>query len=299
MYLPTVTIILINYNGVDDTLDCLESLKEIDYPNFRIVVVDNNSSGDDVNIIKSKYADFISKIICSEQNLGFSGGNNLGIKYALENNSDYVLLLNNDTIVEQDFLSVMINKSNEYPEAGIITCRINYFDKKDVAWYSGGYISKIKGSGFDLNLPQNSNDTFCSFASGCNLLIKKEVIEKVGLLDEKYFLYLEDTDYCARAIENRFKIFFTNETKIYHKVCSTTGKEFKNLPLYYSVRNRFYFIKKNYPLWAPISFFYLISTIFIKAFSQSNKKEYIKIVFKSLSDFVSDKMGRTNYFERG
>ncbi len=299
MNYPLTYIILLNYNGVSDTLDCLESLKMIDYPNFKVMVVDNNSSGDDVEIIKSKYNDFISEIICSKQNLGFSGGNNLGINHAIANGAEYVLLLNNDTIVEREFLSVMIKKSNEYPDAGIITCRINYYDKKDVAWYSGGYISKIKASGFELHLPQKSNDTFCTFASGCNLLIKKEVIEKAGLLDEKYFLYLEDTDYCARTLSAGYKILFTDKTKIFHKVCSSTGRDSNSLPLYYSTRNRFYFIKKNYPRWLPISYFYLFLVLFIKSITHSNGKEYFLITKKAVSDFFSGNLGKTNFFDRG
>lgn len=299
MSTPIVFIILVNYNGASDTLECLKSLKKIDYPNYKVIVVDNNSSGNDIEVIKKEYSDFIDKIIIAESNLGFSGGNNLGINYALENNADFILLLNNDTIVEPNFLSVMVNKSKEYPEAGIITCRINYFDKKDVSWYSGGYISKIKASGFDLNLPNNSKDTFCSFASGCNLLIKREVIENVGLLDEKYFLYLEDTDYCARTIQADYKILFTDKTKIYHKVCSTTGKNTNMLPIYYSTRNRFYFIKKNYPDWRAISYSYLFFVLSLKFFKNSNEREYYSVVKKAVLDFFSGRLGITNYFDRG
>ncbi|MFA7288612.1 MAG: glycosyltransferase family 2 protein [Melioribacteraceae bacterium] len=299
MILQKVFIILVNYNGVSDTLECLKSLKKIDYPNYKVIVVDNNSSGNDIEVIKKEYSDFIDKIIIAESNLGFSGGNNLGINYALENKADFILLLNNDTVVRQDFLSVMINKSKEYPDVGIVTCRINYFDKKDVSWYSGGHISKIKASGFDLNLPNNSKDTFCSFASGCNLLIKREVIEKVGLLDGKYFLYLEDTDYCARTIKAGYKILFTDGTKIFHKVCSTTGRDSNLLPLYYSTRNRFYFIKKNYPVWRVISYIYLFLAFSIKYVMSSNKKEYFTVVSKAFLDFYSGRLGKTNYFDRG
>ena len=145
--LPKVEVIILNWNGVSDTLDCLASLKKVNYKNFEVIVVDNNSSGNDVEIIENKFGDFAKEIIVNSANLGFSGGNNVGIKYALGNNAEYVLLLNNDTVVEPDLLDVLLEKIESNIQIGIVAPQINYFDEPNKIWTEGGKISKLRGAG--------------------------------------------------------------------------------------------------------------------------------------------------------
>lgn len=299
---PYVYIIILNWNGLEDTSECLESLKKLDYDNFDVILVDNNSSGDDVKAIEEQFGDFILKIIVNNSNLGFSGGNNVGIKYALENGADYVLLLNNDTVVEPDFLSRMIGSEKNDKSTGIITPMINYYSNKDKIWSAGGNIRKIKASGFTFGYNENAEkhnyDKLCTFASGCCMLIKSEVIKDVGLLDENYFLYLEDTDYCQRTLDAGYKILYVGSSKIYHKVFSTTTKQNAMLPLYYSVRNRLYFAKKNLGFFFYLAFFYLATVFLIKAiFVNKFDKEMLKVVYLSFKDFFQNKMGKTDIFD--
>jgi len=301
---PEVTIILLNWNGLKDTTECLDSLKNIDYPNYKVVLVDNNSFGNDVEIIRENYGNFISKIIINENNLGFSGGNNIGIKAAMEMGSDYIMLLNNDTVVEPDFLSVMINEFKKSLEIGIVSPMINFYSDKNKVWSAGGFISKYKASGFTYGYNKADfkfNYTkHCTFASGCCLLIKRNVIESVGLLDENYFLYLEDTDYCYRVNKAGFKILYAGNSKIYHKVNATTARSNALLPLYYSMRNRLYFSRKNFnKLVYSISIVYLILAFGLKLiFIYKNKKEKFILLMNAIADSVNGLMGQSSRFPK-
>ncbi len=299
---PKVSIILLNWNGIKDTSECLESLKKIDYPNFDVIVVDNNSDGNEAEEIKNKFGDFVSHVMVNIENLGFSGGNNVGIKQALENNSDYLLLLNNDTIVESDFLSKLISNKDFSDKIGVFTPMITYYNDKNTIWSAGGRINKIRASGITFWPNKNSENyilnKLCEFASGCCMLIKKEVIEKVGLLDEKYFLYLEDTDYCQRVISSGYKVLYVGSSRIYHKVFSTTAKANKLLPLYYSIRNRLYFAKKNLGLYFYPAFLYLILVFCIKfIYPYKISPNTLKVIIHSFKDFFKKNMGRTTIFD--
>lgn len=296
--IPKVSIIILNWNGLKDTLECLESLSKIKYTNYEVIVVDNNSFGNDVEIIKNKFSGLLKEIIINDSNLGFSGGNNVAIQKVMQGDSDYLLLLNNDTIVEPDFLNKLIEKCGDSAEIGILTPMIKYYSNREVVWSSGGYISKFRASGFSYGLDKPSHlfehDSYCTFASGCCLLIRREVVEKIGLLDERYFLYLEDADFCQRTISAGFKILYVGSSKIYHKVNSSTSKTVSQLPIYYVSRNRFYFARKllgnYYYVFVPYMF---ISSIIKWLFAKSTKNNIAKFdVVKSFRAFKSGKMGR-------
>ena len=294
---PKVSIILLNWNGAEDTLECLSSLKLIDYDNYEIIVVDNNSSDPDFEIIQNRSGDSIDKIIRNDKNLGFAGGNNVGIQYALENGAEFIMLLNNDTVVEKDFLSNLINDCDDYLQTGLYTPMINYFSNKNIIWSAGGYISKIKASGFSSGTNRNdiefSENSYCTFASGCCMLIRREVFEKIGLLNENYFLYLEDTDFCYRITNAGYKILYVGSSKIYHKVSSTTSKSNSLLPLYFSLRNRLYFAKNNLGIYYYLTVIYLVAVFIFKLiFVFKFSKKSVLVIFNSIKDFVSGNMGK-------
>lgn len=297
---PKISIIILNWNGLPDTLECLKSLKKIDYENYEVVVVDNNSSGEDVKIIREEFGNFVKEIIVSKDNLGFSGGNNLGIKYSLNEGADFILILNNDTIVESNFLGKLLEIFNKDEKIGIAAPQINYYDNPEIVWTIGGKISKIRGSGFAYS-NKNENEIekkekIVTFASGCCLLIKKEVFEKVGLFDEKFFLYVEDTDLCYRTCKAGYKIIVSPNSKIYHKVGNSTAEDLKQLPLYYTTRNRLYFAKKNFHGFYFVTIMYIFTTMLYKAFLWlvMGKTKYIFSVKQAFSDFIKDNMGKAN-----
>jgi len=297
---PLVHIIVLNWNGLEDTSELLESLSKISYSNYLIVIVDNNSANDEAEKIEN-ICEGKAHIIRCKENLGFAGGNNLGIKKALEDNTDYILLLNNDTTVNPDFLEILVNKFETENQAGIIAPRINYYDEPEKIWSEGGKVSRIRGSGFaysdKLETEFKRVDRSVTFVSGCCMLIKSEVFLKIGLFDENYFLYTEDTDLCLRVIKAGYKIYITPQSKIFHKVNNSTKSSYSTLPLYYTTRNRLYFARKNFQKFHFLTVSYIFLAMILKSIKWllSGKLENIAAVQKAFNDFFSGKMGKTEH----
>ena len=253
-----ISLIILNYNGLNDTLACLESLEvvEADNNSLETIVVDNNSSdGSQEALSMIKNIIFIK----NDKNFGFSGGNNTGIKYALNKGSDFVILLNNDTIVEKSFVKNLVRAANK---ADIISPKIYFakgyefhkkrYSEKDlgkVIWYAGGKIDwqNVIGKhvGVDaVDKGQFSKSAITDFATGACMLVKREVFEKIGFFDEKYFLYLEDMDLCVRAKKAGFKILFEPRAAIWHKNAASIGGSGSSLQDYYFTKSRLLFAFK-------------------------------------------------------
>ncbi len=298
--LPKVYIIILNWNGLNDTIDCLESLRQIDYENYEIIVVDNNSFGDDIKILKEKYINYVSQFLINNENLGFAGGNNVGIKCALDSGADVVLILNNDTTVEPNFLSKLVESSNLNSEVGVLTPMINFYSNKSTVWFAGGYISKIRTSGIPLGINKSENlfqkSKYCTFASGCCMYVKKEVFDKIGFFDENYFLFLEDTDFSWRVSNSGFKILYEPSSKIYHRVSSTISRTSSMLNIYFNLRNRLFFARKN----LDIKYYFFIITLLMlslmtKIIFVKNRVRMIKTVFYAIKDFQKKNMGMGSF----
>ncbi len=290
---PNLFIIILNWNGLHDTIECIESLKRSDYKNFQILVVDNGSDADYYRLIEIKEIELLRL----QENIGFAGGANAGIKYALDNNADYILLLNNDTIVSLNFLSLLIKNLTLEENCGIVAPQINYYNAPKKIWSAGGNISKIRGSGFVLsNKIKNKEGTnrFVDFVSGCCMLIRKEVFNKVNDFDENYFLYVEDVDFCKRVIDSGFKIMVVPQSKIWHKVNASTLNNNSYIPLYYNTRNRLYFTKKFFPKFIRITYAYIYLSMTLKFFIWKirGEKKKIQVVRRAFRDFNNGKMGK-------
>jgi len=215
-------------------------------------------------------------------------------------NPDYFLLLNNDTIVEPNFIQPLLDVFEKEKNAGIAAPQINYFYEPEKIWTAGGKISRVRGSGFAYSdrieskiKPDNKSVTF---VSGCCMLIKKEVFEKIGLFDEKFFLYVEDADLCYRTTHAGYKIIVNNHSKILHKVSSSTKENLSLLPIYYVTRNRLYFAKKNFPKFFVLTLFYIIFSMSIKSiyWILNNNSKNILMIIKAFKDFFSKRMGKSN-----
>jgi hypothetical protein len=288
-----IDIILVNYNGLEDTLACIESLKKIDRNDYEIIIVDNGSADGSLGKLKKLQLDKVI-VLDSGGNLGFSGGNNMGINYALEHCSDYVLLLNNDTLVEPDFLTHMIEAEEVYENNAIITAKILYeFDRKTI-WYAGGEfnfktsrtsscgINEIDSGKYDLMRP-------VTFISGCCMLIPVKAIKEVGLMEEDYFLYCEDTDYGCRFTKHGYILAYQPLSRIYHKVSATTSK-LSDLMNYYIVRNKLVIIKRHVEkTYRYVAYFYVL----LESFKRMVFREYnLKSVIKAYIHFVKGKTGK-------
>lgn len=292
--MPLIYIILVNYNGYIDTIDCVESLRKIKYLNYKILIIDNASTNDSLNYIKQSLADCI--IIESKQNLGFAGGNNIGIKYALENGADYVLLLNNDTIVENDFLDKLVEVAQKDNNIGVVGGKIYYHSNPKKIWYSGGKINKFTGSTKHLGVDetdkgQYDNLTYTEYVTGCMMLVSRKAIEKAGMMDEKYFLYYEETDWNIKIKNAGFKIIYTPYSKIYHKVSSSTQKLNESMGYYYD-RNRYYFVMNNFKLKSKLCMYcYFRIILLLKYFkailqNKEKKKQIIRYTFYSIKNNI-------------
>lgn len=255
-----VSIIVVHYNNSDDTDECLKSLTKLQSNNFdfTVYVVDNASQERYVLPVKLPKKKF--KLITSTSNLGFTGGNNLGIYTAIEEqNSEYILLLNNDTVVSPHFLEALLKSAEQNADIGILSPKIyfakNYeyhkvYGQKDlgsIIWYAGGSIDwrnlLVFHRGVDeIDRGQFDDQETSDFATGCCMLIKREVLEKIGYLDKKYFLYLEDTDLSLRAKHVGYQLRFVPDSVIWHKNAGSTGGSGSKLQQYYQLRNLLLFV---------------------------------------------------------
>ena len=250
---PRVTIVILNWNGKGLTLDCLRSLSGLDYPGCDIVVVDNASTDGSVEAIRKTFPEV--HVVENEANLGFSEGNNRGIAYALERGSDYVLILNNDTLLRQGgFLSILVAYLEENPGVAAVSPLILYPDSS-LVWSAGGrlrirlgmcsHIGKNEPAGlFTAREPYEVD-----YLPGCCLLAGRKAIADVGLLDPDYFLYFEDLDWCFRARKNGYRCMVHPVDAIYHKKSGTTGTsgsdKLSPTQAFFYARNGILFARKN------------------------------------------------------
>lgn len=300
-----VVISLLNFNSKKNTLDCLKSLEDIRKDDFKltIVVIDNASKEDfglNSRIVKHKSL----VVIKNNENLGFSGGHNVAIKYALDNRADYVLILNNDTYVDKDFLAKLLKTADEDKNVGILVPKIYFASGSEfhkdrylkneigkVLWYAGGEMdwANIIGQnrGVDeVDKGQYDKTEETEIATGCCMLIKKEVFENIGLFDDKYFLYYEDSDLSIRARRKDFKIMYVSGSIIWHKNAGSAGGSGSVLQDYYITRNRLLFGFKFAGFRSKLALFKESLSLFLRG-RQWQKRGVI--------DFYLGKLGKGSY----
>lgn len=238
-----IAVILVNYNGKQYNTACIGSLlKQRGGHEIRIIIVDNGSQDDSMQIIQDRFGeDSRIETIFLDDNYGFSYANNVGIRRAEELGADYVLLLNNDTEVHEDLLTELLACADRHPNS-MIAPKIYYSDRRDVLWSAGGEVSsiirKVRHIGLDQkDTGQYDNERRIGFATGCCLLLPRAVIERAGLLDERFFLYYEDTEYCFRLREMGVDIWYCPQARLYHKVGASSKGADSPLCAYYIARN--------------------------------------------------------------
>ncbi len=308
MDFPKVAIIVLNWNNWQDTFQCLKSLENLNYPNFEVIVVDNGSNE------KFQITDYRLQIvqIFNKENLGFAGGNNVGIKQGLKGNADYILLLNNDTVVDKNFLKELIKVGENKKKAkgkrqkakiGILGPKIYFFDEPKKIWFAGGKINKILTKGTmrgysEFDKEQYNKIKEVDYITGCCLLIKQEVIKKIGLLKEDYFLYYEDTDWCLKAKKAGYKCLYVPLAKIWHKG-SKTSIEGSFSYIYYHSRNGLLLAKNNGSFLKKLGAYFLsiwiLAKQIIKLIFFPQKRIWARAVIKGIGDFYKGKYGKYDY----
>jgi len=369
---PKLAILILNWNGWKDTIECLESVFRISYPNYQVVVIDNGSTDGSIEKIKAwaegkqealtpeathplydlshppvkkpiPYIEYNRKeaeaggnpelenslminskthlqtnpnnslnpttkypliLIQTGANLGFAGGNNVGIRYALKRRFDYVLLLNNDTVVDKNFLLNMIIYNHR--KVGIIGCKIYYYDNPYKIWYAGGsskitlkIVPKVYGQGEidqrKCNKIKYDKIKKISFVSGAVMLIKSDLFKNIGLLDESFFLGREDYDFCKRVVKEGYQLLYIPNAIVWHKVGKSKKGGQALVRLYLGYKTNIIYMKKwlPKPLWLLWLLLYSIYGLTVSSLYKSrkievNKKEHMYVIWLALKDGFKD-----------
>ena len=288
---PKVNIVILNWNGYEVTRECLASLSRIDYANYEIVLVDNGSADGSPERLGTEFPEIT--VICNKENLGFTGGNNAGIRRALEENADYVLLLNNDTVVAANFLSELIRAGESDKRIGLLNPKILYFEPSNRIWYAGGSFNIWKGIAshrgnreVDRGLYDSQQEV--TFITGCAFLIKTELIRKIGPLDDSLFYTCEDTDWTIRSLKAGYRALYVPSSLVWHKesidVKRNAGKAFRD---FYNVRNSLLLARRHAkPYHWPSFLFYLTLMVSYRTTGYLIRGEFdrVRAIYRGLRD---------------
>lgn len=297
-----VAIILLNWNGATDTIECLESLKNVNYPDYDIYLVDNNSRKESIDELTSYIQNdgFYSSetiavnqldtyrknlntnllFILNDNNAGFAGGNNVALRYIMNNNlSEYVMLLNNDTVVSSDFINGLIDKVKQSDENGFVGINTYYYDNnKQIQTVGGGLVDLVHG---ECSAITSSGIDEFDFITGSCVLMPLHVLREVGLMDESYFMYWEDVDWSTRTRNKGYKLRVADYGYIYHKEGASIHSMRR---IYYHTRNRIKYMKKFTKGFKLLKFIIYIILFVIKE-SLTNiikNREYSKALLNGL-----------------
>jgi GT2 family glycosyltransferase len=274
-----IGVVTVTYNSGAVIRDFMESLLRQSFRNFLLYVVDNSSS-DDTLALLAEYSDPRAVIIRNPTNVGVAEGNNLGIRAALGDGCTSVLLLNNDTIFGPDLITRLHEGLGKY-RCDMIVPKILYLDPADRIWSAGGAFSRLRGRSRHLGFGKKDDGRFdqpreVEYSPTCCMLVKKEVFERIGIMDPKYFLYFDDADFCIRAHRAGVRLVYSPDTKLSHKVSSIIGHR-SDISVRYVTRNHVYYVLKHFR-FLPI-FYYLPvcqAHIFVRCwFARNSRKAFV------------------------
>jgi GT2 family glycosyltransferase len=247
------SVIVLSWNGKRDTLACLDSLRALERDDVRVVCVDNGSTDGSIEAIRERFPEL--DLIENGRNLGYAGGNNVGIRSALDAGAAWVVLLNNDATLARDTIDAFERAAAEHPRAGILSGKVLFQQPPDRIWFAGqrfnatlGYSGRPRGYGRPDG-PAYSRTVPTERAAGALMAVSRRAIDTVGLLDEELFAYIEDVDWSLRAREAGFEVLFVPDARAWHAVGGSTGGEYGSThTLYYGVRNMVVVCERHRPL---------------------------------------------------
>ncbi|HAT39078.1 glycosyltransferase family 2 protein [Polynucleobacter necessarius] len=299
---PLVAIILINWNNYQDTLECIQAIQDSTYKNILIIVVDNNSQNNSVQILKENSKDI--QLILSNENTGFTGGNNIGISFATKMNADLILVLNNDTLVDKSAIEELVLATKLYDDVGIFTPKILFHPDRHLVWSAGTIYDekKLMGLNFgykNIDSPEHNNIRDLDYAVGCALLIRSSVFKKIGVLTEDYFATWEDVDFGLRAKKAGVRILYIPSSTIWHKESSSSGGMDSPQYVYYQTRSALVFQRRwaksllNLIIGYSYYFAYCIKRSY-KFFIRGNSRGILAMLL-ALNDSIFNRLGRRDY----
>lgn len=290
---PKVAIVLVNYGQPELTYKCMTSIINSSYNNISIYIIDNNSQDSRSKYIFEKISYSQVHVIFSDVNNGFSAGNNIGIEAALKESVDYVMLLNNDTEIDKYMIENLIAYADK---STILSPKMYYYDQPNKIWFAGGKVDRLRGT-FNhigtnkLDVGQYNMIKDIPVTTGCCMLIPTDIIRDIGLLDEKFFMYCEDSEYSLRAIDAGYRIRFIPKAVLWHKVSSTSNPTSK-MYVYYTNRNRFYMARRyKFGLIAKIYTILSRYLYYLYGCLMKNNYRYIK---KAYRDYRHGVLGKVN-----
>jgi GT2 family glycosyltransferase len=292
-----VYAVILNTNRCDDTLACLASLYESTYQDTKILVLDNKSTDGSVEAIRSAFPNV--QIINLTKNLGYAGNNNVGIEEAIKQGADWVLVLNEDTILDPDCLAELVKIGDSDPKIGIVGPMVYHHNEPDVIQSAGGMLGKYWQSQHlgknELDQGQFQSPHHVEWISGCAILVRKAVIEQVGMLDANFFIYWEETEWCIRASRGGWKILHGPQAKLWHK---GVQRDYQPKPsfTYYGTRNHLLTLSKHRaPLEVQLfNWLQIIRTLVswsIKA-KWKHKREHRNAMWRGVVDFLQHRWGQ-------
>jgi GT2 family glycosyltransferase len=308
-----ISIILVHFHHIDITWECVKSLTRMTFCQFNIIIIDNGANKSDREIFESHCynhdlhfqmlenqqgkVQFGKNIYwyTSSENLGYAGGMNLGADLAGNGNPDFLLLLNNDTLVSERFLGDFlagIQAVVDNSDFGFAGCLIRTWPEKTV-WFAGGNFNPIRSMGEHIEkMPQSNMVVETGFLTGCCMICRPAVYQKLNGMDKDFFLYLEDVDLCHRAIKEGFKLFFVPGAELFHRIGFSTGGDEKPLSVYYSSRNRILLMRKHFKgfiLNRFFVFFFLSRLLKLCKWSLTGKLDLVASLLKGMRDGLNRK----------
>jgi GT2 family glycosyltransferase len=249
-----VGIVLVNWNGWRDTAACLESCAGLTYPRVTCFVVDNGSTDESVTRLRERFPHV--RLIETGANLGFAGGVNAGMHAALAQGAGYVWLLNNDTIVDADALSALVEAMEAFPSVGIAGSRIDFFDRPKTLWFAGGFVSRVWAWTVHRGLGEPDTGQYgwledVDFVTGCSLFVRARAAMALGPMDERFFLYWEDVEWCVRAVRAGWRVVYVPSSLIWHKISASAPDADGRQRWRYEGRNRLLFYRTQRPAALP------------------------------------------------
>jgi len=291
-----VAIVILNWNQYEDTAECLQSLRRVQAPTFDVFLVDNGSTDGSAERLIAEFPEVY--FVRNTENFGYAKGNNIGIRKALEYRADYILLLNNDTVVRDNFLAELVNVADREPAAGILGAKVVYYDRPDLLWALGGSLKRPFGrihmSGRDKPASDVSTGVReFDHVPGATMFVRSEVFRRNGLLDEDYFLNWEDAEFCIRVKRSGWRILAVPDSIVLHKVSrATAGK----LAMYFGQRNRLLFASMCLPRWQFILFvlpFHLVRLVTLSLTQTAHARlDLVRAALLGTADYFRSRLGK-------
>lgn len=284
---PAVAIVVLTWENYEETADCLDSLRSVDYENYRVVVVDNGSEDGSLERLRQEYG--WCEFVVNDENLGFARGNNVGISYALDTGADYVLLLNDDTIVQPDFLTPLVDTMERYDKVAAVG-GVNLLPDSGKVHNAGYVFHPWLAAKSELHREPVSDEPYpVDFVQSCLILLNPAFLEEIGLLNEQYFIGMDDVDLAWKARSKGWKVLVTPDSRIYHRVGETGSSS--PFSVYHKTRNKLQFAEENlsFPRRLPL-YLSLLAYRFLQSISWavSGNQQAIRTTVLGAFDHVTD-----------